>query len=1694
MYPGPRRTQMNRFLIRFTAACAYLILLVLSGHTAEETIGLGMPTIADPADELVFREGFGDPDQFAAYHVGIRSEDGQFSYPANYRIEESRKAVEARKQPGRRLNWIERGPANVPGRTRAIVVDPSDPTNRTWFAGSVSGGLWKTEDGGKFWIPLTDHLPNLAVSALAIGKSDPEILYMGTGEGFYNGDAVAGSGIFRSADGGRTWAQLASTATDMNFRYVNRLAIDPADANTVLAATNLGLFRTEDGGDTWSRVFGRQAEPIKRVPVQDLRARPDNFDIQFATLRSPRAFSSGDPPSVGVAKSTDAGRTWHMVLEADHPFDFGRMELAFAPSNPDVVYVSADNKTGSHLYRSSDGGETWLAAIDQSGTLGADWLSRLGWYAQSIAVHPFDENRVFLGSVVLWESVVDPAPVAHRFVSDVIEQDLHDITFGNMPGQVPGESRWVWTGHNHPEVAGVTTDDYVTVELRFGPGRSQKAHRYSVAPEDISSVPTKTPLARYRFEDYVDVPFEVWDTDNSRQLMASFRDTADNGEYDLVVPAHPLWPDQEYIFVHLYDYDGAAPRPELSADGGVVHSMLYFVRLYQYLDVPTSALDNLPNSLLRIVVSEQLRLDHKVSPHAANPALHVDHHNITLLRTSAIGNAFGFVNANDGGVFFSADGGSTFSGIANGYNTTQFYGVDKKPGEEVFVAGAQDNGSWYSPSNPDARQEWTMATGGDGFDAVWHSRDPDLMLTSIQNNGLYRSTTAGASFASATRGLEDRDKAAPFVTSVGNSKDAPDRVFVVGRQGVWRSEDFAGSWELVPLPAHLWRGDYVPKSGKVRVSLANPDVVWAGYRLHLEFTGDIFGTVFVSRDGGLTFSPAVPPDYAPRAGISGIATHPLEASTAYVLFSVAAKPKILRTADWGQTWTDLSGFAESSVSVNGFPDVAVYDLLVMPHDTDILWAATEIGIFESTDAGATWQYGDSGLPAVSVWQMRVVDDLVVVATHGRGIWTIDMQGAIASQGFGPTVGNDFVLLSAGVSTRIGELDGRFVADPVEGESADQVLQLDFEGLDYRAFFFDGNAGLNLAPNLRQEDALHMRLLVDPRNGDGNGLALVFEDKTDWSRAADGSADLPFRAAWSIPGEYRDGNWHELSIPLPPATWHQLEDARAAGGPRSNWHYAGATSPAGFRVAGDNLGPGTSERPELWQEFEWTNVRSLGIARNVSDEGGPVWIKDVYIGQPGLDLDGFGGKVAPVTRVSARRGFDGTTISWHEVPAAGGYNVYVSERPISDIAGSDVFLLQRVRQAAVSRAFTHAFEVPHASAAPAKLHYAVTSLSPYGVENPDVSASAAAVSVSFPVVSPAVVELTDGESGELAASLASGIAASDGFPQWQRPFRVDGQHSSVGEQGSVVKSDADLSGTLWLGQSSDNRLYMYAEIRDDILRLAPEGVRPSEAWQYDSIELGWGNYDVRSVQGGSALVGTPHRGMERGARADYLLRISAHGDGSSAFVWVGGGLNAQVPGGAAVFDMLQDGAGNDVGWKILAAVPLDAIQNPETKDAVLEPVTGTELRFVPMNIGLNDADETGVRDSQIQWSTRQGADGHWWHTPAQWPVVAVAGRHTWTGGSEDAADVPERHALLPNYPNPFNPATTIAFNVAGEEPVTLAVFDALGRRVATLVDAEHMSIGRHTVRFEARQLASGVYFYQLRVGRAFAESRRMLLVR
>ncbi len=737
----------------------------------------------------------GHPEEFARilHEMRIPADRTVPEYKPGYLVQEVTKARKSASSQSKALTWHSRGPGNVAGRARAIVVDPDDPSGDTWFIASVGGGVWHTADAGTTWNPLMDDQPLLSIQSLAMAASDTDVLYAGTGESYFNVDTLNGNGVLKSTDKGATWTPLASTMNDPRFNNVSRVIISPTDPDEVLISTTVGrykssltstthIFRSIDGGVSWTEVFVEvNGGSVTGARVQQLVADPTNFNIQYATVHE-----------TGIIKSTDGGLNWNYINTGITDLS-GRFELAISPVSSSYLFVSAEGASSSKLFISLNGGTSWSDMSNNGGT--DNWLGGQGWYDNAIVCHPTDPAIVFVGGPQLYQL------------------DLN-----------------------------ITNKTYAS-----------------------------TALASYGF-----------------------------------------------------------PHP--------------------------------------------------------------DHHVLEIVHPA--GGDWYLLGTNDGGVTRTASGVTGFTIPANGMVTTQFYGVDKRPGASAYVGGMQDNGTWQSPNDPIATDLWEFRIGGDGYETSWHFDDPQKIMGGYQYNGLQRSLDGGVSWSSATVGLSDTGAGnAPFITKIGKTWKRPDDVFAVGASGVWRSTDFGGSWALSAIGANDWGS--INSFHSVAISNANPDHVWAGSRM------DGTAHIMLSTDAGVTF--AATTDYASTVmgSISGLTTHPTEPNTAYALFSFAERPKILKTTDLGATWTDISGFGTGTTSTNGFPDVAVYDVLVWPNDPQHIWAGTEIGLVESLDGGASWALANNGLPSVGIWFLSAVEDEILVGTHGRGIWTTTVPELIDGQVFNP---------------------------------------------------------------------------------------------------------------------------------------------------------------------------------------------------------------------------------------------------------------------------------------------------------------------------------------------------------------------------------------------------------------------------------------------------------------------------------------------------------------------------------------------------------------------------------------------------------------------------------------------------------------------------------------------------------------------
>jgi photosystem II stability/assembly factor-like uncharacterized protein len=277
------------------------------------------------------------------------------------------------------------------GRALAVSGVPQEPF--TYYFGAVAGGVWKTTDGGLVWKPVFDKEPIASIGAIAVAPSDPNVIYVGTGESCPRNDISYGDGVYKSTDEGKTWTNIGLRDT----RHVAAIVVDPHDPNVVLVAAlghvygpnpQRGVFRSADGGKTWTKVLYKD----DKTGAIDLVADPKNSRIVYAALwqaaRTPYNLEDGGPGS-GLYKSVDGGLTWEQLTGGGLPQGIlGRIGIAISAANPDRVYAQIEAQQGG-LYVSNDAGATWEYAN------GDHRFRQRAFYFMHIFADPQDANTIY---------------------------------------------------------------------------------------------------------------------------------------------------------------------------------------------------------------------------------------------------------------------------------------------------------------------------------------------------------------------------------------------------------------------------------------------------------------------------------------------------------------------------------------------------------------------------------------------------------------------------------------------------------------------------------------------------------------------------------------------------------------------------------------------------------------------------------------------------------------------------------------------------------------------------------------------------------------------------------------------------------------------------------------------------------------------------------------------------------------------------------------------------------------------------------------------------------------------------------------------------------------------------------------------------------------------------------------------------
>lgn len=290
------------------------------------------------------------------------------------------------------------GPALMGGRIADIAVHPTRPG--TWYVAVGSGGVWKTTNAGITWQPIFDGEGSYSIGIVALDPSNPETVWVGTGENVSGRHVGWGDGVYRSRDGGASWEKMGLETSE----HIGAIHIDPRDSNVVLVAAEgplwsaggeRGVYRTADGGATWDAVLTVD----EHTGATDIVADPSNPDTLYAAMYQRRrhtwSFLGGGPGS-GIYKSTDAGRTWRQVKTGLPKGDMGKIGLAVTPADPSIVFATVEaGEKEKGFYRSTDRGESWEKRSDYiSNGTGPH-------YYQEIVASPHDRDTVYQVDVFL---------------------------------------------------------------------------------------------------------------------------------------------------------------------------------------------------------------------------------------------------------------------------------------------------------------------------------------------------------------------------------------------------------------------------------------------------------------------------------------------------------------------------------------------------------------------------------------------------------------------------------------------------------------------------------------------------------------------------------------------------------------------------------------------------------------------------------------------------------------------------------------------------------------------------------------------------------------------------------------------------------------------------------------------------------------------------------------------------------------------------------------------------------------------------------------------------------------------------------------------------------------------------------------------------------------------------------------------
>ena len=905
---------MNRFL-KFSGY-SLLVLLFVACKSVER----------DDEEE----RGEADNVQYLIQQEVKMTRDLRLNYVPRERLAAAKAYMESLTARTEALAWTERGPNNVGGRTRAMIVDKRDATGNTVFAASVSGGLFKTTNFTApipSWTVINDFLPNLAITALVQDNANPNIMYAGTGEGWFNVDAVVGNGIYKSTDGGTTWTVLPSTVSVIagppieirTFEFVQDLAIDNNGAVYAslrnLRSTSRGVHRSTDGGATWTQVLG--------APLIN-----PTTGLAFATGRAAdlEVASNGDVyASLGLVGEAVTNRSIVMKSSfATHGANTGalgnwvditpvtptvtqRTEIIVAPSDANRVYLlMQDSATHQVLNIFRDGGATWTQV------LGAPLINPTTGLAFATG-RAADLEVASNGDVYASLGLVGEA-VTNRSIVMKSSFATHGANTGAL-------GNWV-------DITPVTPTVTQRTEI-------------IVAPSDANRV------------------YLLMQDSATHQVLNIFRSTNAGSSWTTLGTADAL--NNGTNSQTWYNLIGAVDptNPDIVVVGG-----LHLGRSVNGGDSWTTI--------------------------SSGSTVHVDQHALQFVSSSRLiaGNDGGIYYTSN----FASTGTPSWVGRNNGFNVTQFYGTDYHPTiANYFLAGAQDNGTQRFTS---AGMNTTISVvGGDGGFCHIDQTEPNIQVSSqfgsryaISNDGfstfVFRDFNPSGGILGQFINPSDFDDNANLFYAGGDagtytiiSNLVPANNTVISTRNI----PAMGGRALTAVKVDPFSDNTIWVGASAETANSLPMV--------LKISNASSGTPTVVSSSNLTSDPN-----QLNAYVSSVDVDPANGNHIIATVSNYGAISVYESTNGGVSFTNIEGnlpdmpirwvlFAPATAQLNGTTGGLGGVLL-----------GTELGVWATSvlaGAATQWTPHNAGLANVrtDMLKVRPSDNTVIAATHGRGLFS-----------------------------------------------------------------------------------------------------------------------------------------------------------------------------------------------------------------------------------------------------------------------------------------------------------------------------------------------------------------------------------------------------------------------------------------------------------------------------------------------------------------------------------------------------------------------------------------------------------------------------------------------------------------------------------------------------------------------------------